>query len=287
MSEQFPLISCLCVTNRRVPLLKMSIACFLAQSYPNKEMIIVCQENDLDTVQYIEFLKRADVLLVKVSPPDSLTLGELRNLSLEHSRGEYFCQWDDDDWSHRDRLVIQYQNTTRNLFPATMLMNVLMFDEGRGDAYFSYFRLWDQTILGKRELFSTYKYKPLNKSEDREFSNLLMTESRIYPTVSPNLYIYVYHGNNTWGSDHFNWLFGFAQKLPDHISVLVHDILKGKYTVDEASDLLNAAEVLREVNYFSHDAKLIREKAEEEARLQQEVTELQQEVENESLRQEL
>jgi len=281
MSEQFPLISCLCVTNRRVPLLKMSIACFLAQSYPNKEMVIVCQENDQDTIQYIESLKREDILLVKNTPADSLTLGELRNLSLERSRGDYFCQWDDDDWSHRDRLMIQYQNTTSNLFPATMLMNVLMFDAGRGDAYFSFFRLWDQTILGKRELFSTYKYKPLNKSEDREFSNLLMTESRIFPTVSPNLYIYVYHGNNTWGSDHFNWLFGFAQKLPGHVSHLLGDILQGEYTVEEASNLLNAPEVMREVNYFWYDAKLIREK-EEEARLQQE-TEL---VENESLRQE-
>src|SRR5690349_16817755 len=140
MSEQLPLISCLCVSNRRVPLLKMSIACFQAQSYSNKEMVIVCQENDQDTIQYIESLNSDIILLVKVSPPDSLTLGELRNLSLEHSRGEYFCQWDDDDWCHRDRLMIQYQNTTRNLFPATMLMNVLMFDTGRGDAYFSYFR---------------------------------------------------------------------------------------------------------------------------------------------------
>ncbi len=281
MSEQFPLISCLCVTNRRVPLLKMSVACFLGQSYPNKEMVIVCQENDEDTIQYIASLNREDIILVKNAPADSLTLGELRNLSLERSRGDYFCQWDDDDWSHRDRLMIQYKNTTSNLFPATMLMNVLMFDAGGGDAYFSYFRLWDQTILGERELFSTYKYQPLNKSEDREFSNLLMTESRIFPTVSPNLYIYVYHGNNTWGSDHFNWLFGFAQKLPDHVSHLLGDILQGKYTVEEASNLLNAPEVMREVNYFAHDAKLIREKA-EEARLQQE-TEL---VENESLRQE-
>ncbi|MEO5561866.1 MAG: glycosyltransferase family A protein [Chitinophagaceae bacterium] len=270
MIESIPLISCLCVTNRRVPQLKISVDCFLAQTYPNKEMVIVCQENDPDTVHFIESLNRKDIVLVRVSPPDSLTLGELRNLSLEHSSGEYFCQWDDDDWSHRDRLMIQFQNVTRNVFPSTMLMNVLMFDAGHVDAYFSYFRLWDQTILGKRELFNAYKYKPLNKSEDREFSHLLMTESRVFPTVAPNLYIYVYHGNNTWGSEHFNWLFEYAQKLPDHISILIRDIIKGNYSVDEASNLLNSIEVMGEINYFWHEAKLIRQKMEED-KLQQEV----------------
>ena len=40
MDEQPPLISCLCVTRSRVPLLKRAIATFHAQTYVNKEMII-------------------------------------------------------------------------------------------------------------------------------------------------------------------------------------------------------------------------------------------------------
>lgn len=263
MNEFLPLISCVCITNRRVPFLKMSVSCFLAQSYPNKEMIIISQENDSDTHHYVESLGRENIVLVKVSPPDQLTLGELRNLSLEHSRGGYFCQWDDDDWSHRDRLMVQYNSATTNFFPCTMLMNVLMFDAGRAQAYFSYFRLWDQTIMGKMELFDKCKYKPLNKSEDREFSNLLMMESKIFPTIAHNLYIYVYHGNNTWGSDHFNWLFEYAQELPERFSVLLDDILHGRYSVEEASELLNSEDLLKSINFFQHDGNRARKEAQE------------------------
>lgn len=254
-----PLISCLCVTNKRVHFLKRAIACFLGQSYPEKEMIIVCSDDDRDTLDYIAGLKNESLISVTVPAGHNFTLGELRNISLEHCNGEYFCQWDDDDWSHRDRLSTQLNNLIRNQHPVTMLTNVLMYDAANAQAYFSHFRLWDQTLMGSTALGEQVKYRSLEKSEDREFTQLLITESKIYPTVAHNLYIYLYHGSNTWDQDHFNWLFGYAQPLSEAVSEMIGDILGSKYSFSEASDMLESAELLREVNYFYNERKVILE----------------------------
>jgi glycosyltransferase involved in cell wall biosynthesis len=255
----FPLISCLCVTNKRVHFLKRAINCFLGQSYPGKEMIIVCPEDDRDTLGCIADLKNEQLVPVTVPAGHQFTLGELRNISLEHCNGEYFCQWDDDDWSHRDRLGIQLNNLTRNRYPVTMLTNVLMYDAANAQAYFSHFRLWDQTLMGSTSLRGQLKYRALEKSEDREFSQLLMVESKIYPTVAHNLYIYLYHGNNTWDQEHFNWLFGHAQPLSNPVSEMLRDILNDKYSLSEASDMLESEDLLREINYFHHEKKMLQQ----------------------------
>jgi glycosyltransferase involved in cell wall biosynthesis len=262
-----PLISCLCVTNKRPHFLKRAIACFSGQSYPQKEMIIVCPEDDRGALDYISSLKNEQLIPVTVPAGHQLTLGELRNISLEHSNGEYFCQWDDDDWSHRDRLRIQFNNLAANQHPVTMLTNVLMYDAASGQAYFSHFRLWDQTIMGTTALRGRVQYQSLERSEDREFSHLLLAESKIYPTVSHNSYIYVYHGSNTWDKDHFNWLFGQAQPLSAGLSQLIGDILDGKYSVTEASELLGLEDLLQEINYFYYEKKMIQQQK-DEAKLQ-------------------
>lgn len=263
MQPVSPLISCLCVTNKRVHFLKRAINCFLGQRYPEKEMIIVCPEDDRDALAYIAGLKNEQLTPVTVPAGHQFTLGELRNISIGNCNGEYFCQWDDDDWSHRDRLSTQVNNLINNRHPVTMLTNVLMYDAGNAQAYFSHFRLWDQTLMGRKDLCGQVKYRSLEKSEDREFTQLLITESKIYPTVAHNLYIYLYHGSNTWDQDHFNWLFGYAQPLSFDTSKIIGDILNDKYSFSEASDMLESEELLQEINYFYNERKVILQQKEE------------------------
>lgn len=258
-----PLVSCLCVTNKRAHFLKRAIDCFLAQDHPHKEMIIVCPADDHQALDYLGTLQDERLVPVTVPAGHQLTLGELRNLSLEHCNGDFFCQWDDDDWSHRKRLSIQLNNLVSNHHPATMLTNVLMYDGANAKAYFSNFRLWDQTLMGSTALCGQVRYQALEKSEDREFSHLLMMESKIYPTVSPNLYIYRFHGNNTWDQDHFNWLFGRAQPLSEPVSQLIGDIVSGRYSVEEGSRLLESDTLLQELNYFYFEKMMIRQEREE------------------------
>lgn len=144
-----------------------------------------------------------------------------------------------------------------------MLPNVLMYDAAKAHAYLSHFRLWDQTLIASTAWRGHIKYPTLNKSEDREFTHLLMTEIKIYPTVSHNLYIYVYHGNNSWDQDHFNWLFGHAQPMSQPITQIISDVLSEKYSVSEASDLLESDDLMREINYFHGEKEIVQQQKQE------------------------
>ncbi|UII27564.1 glycosyltransferase family 2 protein [Fulvivirga maritima] len=247
----FPLISCVCVTDHRIQYLRRSISCFLGQSYPNKEMVIVCRESDNETIEYVNQFNDEQFVLVKLEAEHNIKLGELRNISIQNANGKYFCQWDDDDWYHRDRLLKQFKAAEENIHPVSMLTNIIMFDEEEKQAYFSGFRLWENTVFGLRSLIDDCKYETLERSEDYEFMNTLLMRSKVFPTVANNLYIYVCHGTNTWNKDHFDMLFGYAQKLPSNISKNVEKILSSDYDYSEASDWLDSIEYRDSLNYFS------------------------------------
>ncbi|TRX60222.1 glycosyltransferase [Fulvivirga sp. M361] len=245
-----PLISCLCVTDHRVHYLQRAVTCFHGQSYLNREMVIICKENDQATIHYIETFNDPTLRLVKVSATHSFTLGELRNISIENARGKYFCQWDDDDWYHRDRLKTQFEATEGNLHPSSMLTNLIIYDIPEEQAYFSNFRLWENSVFGLRSLYQQVRYESLNISEDHEFMNRLLITSRVYPTIASNLYIYVCHGRNTCNKEHFDMLFGNSQPFSSRMSQLIGNILHSHYSHGQASDLLNSNDFKQEINYF-------------------------------------
>lgn len=49
-----PLVSCLCVTRHKPQKLRRAVACFIAQSYPNKELVIVYETDDRATMTLLE-----------------------------------------------------------------------------------------------------------------------------------------------------------------------------------------------------------------------------------------
>ena len=53
MNNQLPLISCICVTREKPSLLKRAIDCFLAQTYPNKELVILYEDDDYATEELV------------------------------------------------------------------------------------------------------------------------------------------------------------------------------------------------------------------------------------------
>ena len=105
-----PLVSCLTVTDGRLRLLKEAVGCYLRQSYPRRELVVVTASGGtyLAAVRsYVAALGRPDVRVVPVDTPTA-PLGTLRNAALDAARGEYVCQWDDDDLYHPDRLALQF-----------------------------------------------------------------------------------------------------------------------------------------------------------------------------------
>lgn len=259
--QPYPLISCVCVTENRVNKLKRAVACFRAQTYPNKELVIVYKDSDVETRRFLE--KEGDDLSnIMIPTPTNLTLGDLRNISIELSKGNYFCNWDDDDWYHTRRLEEQMKSMRDNYHDASMLVYYLLFDDLTKQAYFSQYRLWESSLLCKKELVNEkVNYPPLAKNEDKEFVERLIMNSKAFPVSTPSLYICVLPGSNTPNQSQFQSFLAACQKLPAPISQLINDILEGrKYSVEEASAMLSSAYVLKEINYFaSYKEKLTKE----------------------------
>jgi glycosyltransferase involved in cell wall biosynthesis len=250
--SESPLVSCVCVTRNKPDKLKRAIDCFLAQSHENKELVVVYETDDLPTASFLQsYSARPEIRCHGVDVTPKRTLGELRNVSIERSRGEYFCQWDDDDWYHVDRIREQLAAVVNNHQTACLLTNWLMFDVARRQAYFSLVRLWEGSILCRRDvLINGIKYPAMARQEDSFFMNALIAESRVYPLVMPILYIYEAHGGNTWSGSHFEQIFSMSQPLSEAVSKLILDILDGVYSVEEASQMLRSSRVLGELKYF-------------------------------------
>lgn len=235
-----PLISCLCVTRERGCLLSRAIKSFKDQKYINKELVIVYEEDDLSTGEYLSELLDNDIIKIEAVASPKLSLGELRNLAVEESKGEYFCQWDDDDWSHNNRLAFQMDVIQTSQMPACVMIYWLIFDALENQAYISNRRPWEGSILCKKSLITNeLKYEDTESGEDTSIIKKLFSRNLIFPVVMPKLYIYVYHGGNIWSRDHWEKIFRASKKLSAPSSIVIKDILDGKYSGEKASEMLD------------------------------------------------
>lgn len=218
-----PLISCLCVTWDRAALLARSINLFNNQTYPNKQLVVVCRSEDSDTQNLLRQTNQKNIKIVSVENANQRKLGELRNLSIENSDGDYVCQWDDDDWYHPTRVDIQYKAIEESGKKGSILSYILMFDMNKKHAYLSTRRSWENSFMCERNLLNeeSIKFPALNQGEDTPFINELINLNVLVPVVRPELYIYNNTGKNTCDSSHFETLYGWAQKLSDYHSNLI------------------------------------------------------------------
>jgi glycosyltransferase involved in cell wall biosynthesis len=203
-SSESPLISCLCVTRDRVDLLSRAIECFQRQTWPNRELVILCEDDDSGTVRFLEQVEDERIQVHIIPAQTKLSLGALRNLSIEHANGQYICQWDDDDWYHPQRLALQLQNLEANGKEACVLARWLIYDGQMDKAWCSNGRLWEGSLLCSKVLIQgSTRYANTSTGEDTYLIEQLYIEDQITVYDQPDLYVYIYSGRNTWDDLHF------------------------------------------------------------------------------------
>lgn len=197
-NEPFPLISCLCITKNEEKLVNLSIDCFRKQIYPNKELIIVYEDNNSYIENIIKNNQDKNIKYFKIDSNPKKTLGELRNISIESSNGEYIAQWDDDDWHNPIRLWEQYYTLKKYNKNGSILRKWLVYDE-RNNLLYERERTdligWEGSLLFKKSEIKDL-YQNLTRGEDTGFVQKI--ENQIQPIFNPELYIYRVHYNNTW-----------------------------------------------------------------------------------------
>ncbi len=235
-----PLISCICVTKNHPDLLNRAIRCFEAQTYPHKELIVLFEECNLPAR---DLLGKAapDPRISILAASGTASLGALRNYAIENSQGDFFCQWDDDDWHNAYRLESQYAAIRKNSFPACVTDQWILFDSQNERAYISGKRLWEGSLLCRKDIFQKKKYADISRGEDTPLVEYLYDHQLLYVMAGmPKLYIYNYHGGNTFDREHFTELFESGMLLPPALGLDISRIMKWHDEPLKSSELLNA-----------------------------------------------
>ncbi|KZN58767.1 glycosyltransferase family 2 protein [Pseudoalteromonas luteoviolacea] len=224
-----PKISCLCLTSNRINEFKNAYLYYQNQSYKNKEFVVVCSADDYPTVEYVEELQAKDesVKACIVTNRHEITLGDLRNLSINEAQGEYICIWDDDDTYHPDRLSVSLSELRRLDVPAVAISNVIMFDERDEKAYISPHREWEASLFCSRRFLieNNLKYPSLNRGEDTPLLEAL--NKNLSLIFYPHLYIYKVHSKNTCPTEHLSKLIYRSIPLMPHENTWIQNIVKG------------------------------------------------------------
>ncbi|WP_161965890.1 glycosyltransferase family 2 protein [Steroidobacter cummioxidans] len=213
-----PLISCLCVSRDRPNLLRRAIECFLAQSYPNKELVIVHPPRDRATAECVRAFASDQLRPVAIEMPGA-ALGDLRNVSMERASGEFLCVWDDDDWHGPERLALQYGAICASKKCAAILARLIIYDLNSAQAYLGYERLWENSAMFSRPRIQQLgiRYPSMNRFEDYDFVNQLIKHNLVYPVYEPTAYVYLCNGVNTSGGEHLATLIRRSSQLsPEH-----------------------------------------------------------------------
>jgi len=196
-----PLVSCLCVTRARPGLLRRAVECFRAQTHPNRELVVVWESDDGATRGYVSTLDDPGIRSVEVPATPKRSLGALRNLAVAEARGALVAQWDDDDWYAPRRLEEQVRVLEESGLAACVLERWTIYDAITQQAYLSARRAWEGSLVAEKGAMPSYADVP--RGEDTAAIARLMEDARTTSLDRPDLYVYTYHGANTWARAHF------------------------------------------------------------------------------------
>jgi len=201
-----PLVSCLMVTRDRPGHAVMAARAFLRQTHPDCELVVVDDGN----VDYGPFLPAGTdghvIRYHRVDDGRQRTLGEMRNLSLQLAAGDWWAQWDDDEWYHPERIATQLAAATNADVAGSVLRWTLMHVDAppyagrpfRADAGFA----TPGTILHRR---TDLRYPAASRGEDSWFLRAARRRGAlvVLGAEHSHLFIRCFHGANTWDDRHF------------------------------------------------------------------------------------
>lgn len=209
------MISCLCVTRGDRPgLLSEAVVDFVRQTFPDRELLILHDGDDAvhARVSAIVAAHAGASIRVERTPPGS-RLGELRNIAMTRARGEWICQWDDDDRFHPERLRLQWEHAQSEEAAVNYLVdqlhwfgtdNILFWDDWSGEPY--PMSVVQGTILARRDVMPPYP--DIGRGEDTLHAHALFRAEASKAFRVSRLrgmgwcYIYRFHGGNVWDAAH-------------------------------------------------------------------------------------
>jgi hypothetical protein len=192
-----PLVSCIMPTADRRRFVSAAIHNFLAQDYPNKELLILDDGKDS-----VADLVSADPQIRYIRGNKKQTLGVKRNECVKASRGDLILHWDDDDWSASHRIRYQVDSLLHAGAELCGLRQMLFHDLKSGDTWLYNYpegqRLWlaGGSLLYTRDFWRRAPFPNIQIGEDTRF---VWSQARPRVAVLPDyrFYVAMIHGGNT------------------------------------------------------------------------------------------
>ncbi len=198
-----PKVSALMITGKnaeRYPLARVSLGCFLDQTWPNKELVIINHGNE-------KVCKTPDARIkeVFVTKGQGVTLGDLRNWSIDNATGDWCMTWDDDDWHHPTRIENQMANT-RQKHISTLIWQIRCSLTNNCAFYDKMPTGQQMSVIYERS--TPARYLSLEVREDTKFiewfsDRVILVDNHVGNwNCDPAQYIRFYHGRNIWDFGH-------------------------------------------------------------------------------------
>ena len=219
------------VTANRANLARRAVQCYLQQTYPNKELVII-DDGQEDYAPILANVPAGELRYIKLDPAPGQVLGMLRNRSLEEATGDFMAQWDDDDWYHPERIERQArvlmgdtndqaegghaqvnhaqdnhaQDNHAQGADACCLAGSLMHVDHPEYFHLPYVGYLPHgipgTIMHRRN--DTIRYPSERAGEDTTYlDHWLGKRYQKLPASDAGLFIRCFHGTNTWEMNHF------------------------------------------------------------------------------------
>ena len=201
---QQPLVSCIMPTNGRPDWAQQAIRYFQNQDYPNLELVIV-DASAGDAASPIRDDPRIRLHRIQ----SRCTIGAMRNMACELSRGDIIIHWDDDDWYGPNRVTAQVQPILDGQADITALNESMFFE-------LDCWRFWRVTPELHRRLFvldvhggtlafrrsffgGVCRYPDQSLAEDAAFLQRAVCQgARLKSISAEGLFIYLRHAANAW-----------------------------------------------------------------------------------------
>jgi glycosyltransferase involved in cell wall biosynthesis len=192
-------------TRERRPFLSRAIKYFQRQTYPNLELVILCDgEDDMsDLVPTGDERIRYSYL-----GRNRRTLGAKLNLGCERAKGELIAHWDDDDWSHAERLSFEVGALIAEGADICSFSKLLFLEIGTGMVWLCrtpallhpslyHCQPFGAAYLYRRSYWSSSPFPDVSRDSDMAFTSAEGRQDRSVLVSDYRLYVAMIHNSNT------------------------------------------------------------------------------------------
>ena len=200
MQPSKPLVTCLCLTMAgRKDFLRRAVDCFLKQTYPFRELLIMADSlDDAECVLGPDGMVPAGMPIEVYETAQKQTIGAERNMGCESAQGDLIAIWDDDDYSAPGRLVSQVEEL-RITSKAVTGYRAMKFTDGSAWWQFSYPRglVLGTSLLFTRDWWLKHRFSEVQVGEEGVFCEQAAAANQLVEVPDLGMMFATIHEGNT------------------------------------------------------------------------------------------